>query len=105
MTMNFDDFLTELDDGETAKHLTAEVQRVVQGVRRTAMAGSLTLTLTFKADGRTVMVVPKVVTKIPTAKCNGTVTVFYDTEQGDLSRTDPKQLKLKNVFQKETSPS
>lgn len=104
MTMNFDDFLTELDDGETAKHLTAEVQRVVQGVRRTAMAGSLTLTLTFKADGRTVMVVPKVVTKIPTAKCNGTV--FYDTEQGDLSRTDPKQLKLKNVFpKKETSPS
>lgn len=92
---SFEDFLTDLDDGELAKRLTDELQQVVRGVRRTNLAGKLMLELTFKPDGRTVITTPKVKTTIPTAKSNSTV--FFDLEDGDLSRSDPKQQRLRGV--------
>lgn len=92
---SFDDFITDLDDGELARHLASELQRVVLGVRRTGLSGKLVLELSLKPDGRTVITTPKVKTTIPTAKANSTV--FYDTEDGDLSRSDPKQQRLRGV--------
>lgn len=102
MSQSFADFITDLDDGELAQRLTDELQQVVRGVRRTSLAGALTLKLTFKPDGRTVITTPQVTTKIPTAKSNSTV--FYDTEDGALSRTDPKQLKLRHVPPRPAAP-
>lgn len=95
---SFDDLITDLDDGELRNRLTEELQQVVRGVRRSNLAGSLILKLSVKPDGRAILIIPQVTTKIPTAKSNSTL--FYDTEDGDLSRNDPKQLTLRTVAPK-----
>ena len=92
---DFLDFLSDLDDGELLPRLTQERQQVVRAVRRTGLVGEITLKLAFKPDGRTIITVPRVTTKVPTAKSNSTV--FFDDEAGNLSRTDPKQLPLRHV--------
>jgi hypothetical protein len=89
---DFLDFLAELDDGKVVRDLMDEKKRVVKAVRDTGLAGSLTLKLNFKADGRAILTFPQVTTKVPTKKNNGTL--FYDDEDGGLSRNDPKQIRL-----------
>lgn len=91
----FHELVEELDDGDLTKRLGEEVQAVVRSVRRTKLAGEITLRLSFKPDGRTVVVTPKVSTKIPTEQSN--TTTFFDLEDGNLTRSDPKQLPLINA--------
>lgn len=97
MSRDFTDLLVELDEGQTHEHLTAELRRLVQAVQETNKAGALVLTLNVKKSerGKTLIVNPKVVVKIPTPSSNATM--FYATEEGSLQREDPRQMTLKHV--------
>lgn len=91
----FHELVEELDDGDLTRQLGEQVQTVVKAVRRTKLPGTISLVLSFKSDGRTMVVTPKVTTRIPAEKSNATT--FYDLENGDLDRNDPKQLPLRTV--------
>lgn len=93
---DFQDLLTDIDDGKLHTQLTELWPRVVKAVRETNKPGSLTITLNAKLDrGTMVVVTPKVSTKMP-APATG-ASIFYSDEEGNLSKHDPKQLPLKNV--------
>jgi hypothetical protein len=95
-TRDFQDVLTDLDEGRVHEQLTALWPAVVKAVRETNKVGSLTLTLTAKLErGTMVVVVPTVATKMP-APATGP-TLFYTDEEGNLTRDDPKQIPLKVV--------
>lgn len=97
-TRDFQDVLTDLDDGEVHRQLTELWPQVVRAVRETNKVGAMTLTLTAKLErGTMVVVVPKVTTKMP-APATGP-TLFYTDEEGNLTRNDPKQQTLKVVTQ------
>lgn len=93
--MDFTDFLETLDDGDVSRRLADELGQVVRAARRTGRPGELNLKLTFRPDGRTVVTTSAITTKIPTPKANATT--FYDSEEGDLLRSDPKQQPLRHV--------
>lgn len=95
-TRDFQDVLTDLDDGRVHEQLTKIWPEVVRAVRETNKPGSLTLTLHAKVErGTMVVVVPKVTTKLPAPGVSPTL--FYTDEEGNVHRNDPKQLPLKNV--------
>jgi hypothetical protein len=93
---DFQDVLTDLDDGKVHEQLTKLWPEVVRAVRETNKAGTITLQLTAKLErGTMVVVVPKVTTKLPAPATSPTL--FYTDEEGNVHRNDPKQLPLKNV--------
>jgi hypothetical protein len=100
--MEFSDFMDTLDDGDVSRRLADELGQVVRAARRTAQPGELNIKLTLKPDGRTVVTHVAITTKIPTAKAN--TTTFYDAEDGELSRMDPRQLPLRNVTARPATP-
>lgn len=93
---DFQDMLTDLDDGKVHEQLTELWPKVVQAVRDCNKPGALTLTLHVKLDRGTMAVVAaKVTTKMPAPSMSATL--FYTDEEGNTTRNDPKQLPLKNV--------
>lgn len=93
---DFQDVLTDLDEGRLHEQLTALWPAVVKAVRENNKPGSLTLTLTATNDtGRMVVVASKVTTKLPAPATQPTI--FYTDEEGNISRHDPKQQTLKVV--------
>ena len=93
---DFQDVLTDIDDGRLHDQLTELWPKVVKAVRETNKPGSLTLTLTAKLDrGVMCVVAPKVSTKMPAPAVSPSI--FYSDEEGNVTKHDPKQLPLKNV--------
>lgn len=92
---DFQDILTDLDDGAVHERLTAKLRDVVNAVREAKLSGSLTLKITITPEGRQFIVNPKITANIPTAKTG--ITMFFADEDGDLRKDDPKQVPLKHV--------
>ena len=89
--------LGTLDGGRVVTDLTEDYPRIVEGVKRTGLPGSLTVTLTIKPDGKgevsTVEVHAKVTPKIPKKSRKGT-TFFIDEKNYQLTRLDPTQVDM-----------
>lgn len=92
---DFQDILTDLDDGEVHRRLTEKLRDVVNGARDANLAATLTLKLTVTPDGRQFVVNSKITTSIPTPKTS--FTVFFADDQGELRKEDPKQQQLRHV--------
>jgi len=88
--------LAQLDGGRVVTDLAEKYPQVVEAVKRTGRPGELTLKLKIAPDGKgdvqTVEVHGKVVPNIPTPVRRGTV--FFVTEDNQLSRQDPNQKEI-----------
>jgi hypothetical protein len=99
---DFQDVLTDLDDGHVHEELTARLRDLVTACRDSQQPGKLTLTINVKPDGRQFVVVPKVTAQIPTRKAG--ITMFFADDAGDLRRDDPRQQQLRDVVNAAAQP-
>lgn len=90
------DTLRELRHGAMLDEASEQLAEVVKRVRETGKSGALTIRLTVKPAGRgavrTVVIEDDVANKLP--EPDKEVTVFFPTEDGNLSRQDPTQMNL-----------
>jgi hypothetical protein len=93
---DFQDILTDLDDGNVHRELTAKLREVVRGVLAAKQPGALTIKLSVRLEGeRQIVVNAKVTPTIPAAKPG--MTMFFPDESGDLRKEDPKQQPLRHL--------
>lgn len=90
--MNIIQTLSEQRKGRFAAEATEALAAVVKACRETGKKGAITLKLTIRPTSTEMMVSDEIETKIP--KADTSASVFYDTEDGLLSRTDPDQTEL-----------
>lgn len=93
-TRPFADVLTEINRGRDHTELSNELQALVQAVRDTGKKGSLTLSLTVvpsKVDNG-LEIIAGIKTTLP--KFDRSASLFFADEEGNLTRTDPRQLTL-----------
>lgn len=95
---DFQDILTDLDEGHVHEELTRVLRDVVVGVRDAQQTGEVTLKLKIVPEGRQFIVNAAVTSKIPTRKPG--ITMFFADENGELRKDDPKQIPLKHVAEK-----
>lgn len=91
----FVDTLKDVRDGELLAELPRKLQEVVEGVQATGKKGRLviTLELTMANGGKVCMLTDDIKQVIPDPPKDST-TVFFITDESDLSRRDPRQPKL-----------
>lgn len=90
---DFQDVLTDLDNGQFHEQLSELWPKLVKAVLETHKAGTLTISLSVSTDSdRTVLVKPKVSTKVPTKSTHESV--FFTDEEGGTHRHDPRQQTL-----------
>jgi hypothetical protein len=99
---DFYDVIVDLDDGKVHHQLTLELRRLVKACCDTQKAGTLTLKIKAKPDGRTVVITSDV-RSTPPQPATGS-TFFFPDEVGDLRREDPKQPPLRNLDVKPPTP-
>lgn len=92
---DFQDILTDLDEGKTHRQLGQLLRRIVTAVEETRLKGELTLKLGVTMEGTMVRVVPTISSKIPTAKAEATI--FFAGKGGDLSLDNKRQENLPHV--------
>ncbi|MFJ4009415.1 hypothetical protein [Streptomyces sp. NPDC090026] len=89
----FADWLQEQAGGSTHAELTEKLHALIAAVQETGKGGSISLKVDIKpiagTDGRTLTVTDAVVTKLP--RVERPKSIFFITDDGDLSRTDPRQ--------------
>lgn len=95
MERDFQDVLTDLDEGKVHAQLTEKLPEIVRAVMATGKAGALSLTLSVTRENRMVVVKADVKTKTPQPATESTL--FYTSEDGVLRRDDPKQPALRGV--------
>lgn len=92
----FTDILSDIRNGDVIGELTEQLREVVQRVRETGKAGTLTLTLKVKnaskGAGGALILEDDIKVKLPMSD-KGT-TVLFATEDGQLQRNDPRQPRL-----------
>lgn len=91
----FIDTLKDIRDGELAAELPGKVQQLVEAVQATQKGGKLVITLSLKhtKKGGVLLLEDDVKLTLPEPD-KDTTTVFFITEESDLSRRDPRQPKL-----------
>lgn len=99
---NFQDFLTDLDDGRFHEQLCTLWPKVIQSVMETGKKGSLTITLSANKEGRMAIVTSIASIKTPAPATEKTM--FFVGEDGVTTRHDPTQLPLRHVNLKPTEP-
>lgn len=86
-------FLQEQSAGRTHEELSAKLHDLIVAVQETGKGGSLTLKIDVKpipgAGKRTLTVTDAVAVKIP--KTDRPKSIFFITDDGNLSRNDPTQ--------------
>lgn len=90
----FADTLRDLRGGAVLDELAEEMQRVVDAVTTTGLAGTLTLTVTVKPQPGTdaFLVSDDIKTKLPRVKSKGSL--LFPTPEGNLQRNNPNQREL-----------
>lgn len=93
----FSMLLQDIRDGRTHSELTAAMDELIQAVRNTAKAGSITLEIKVKPSNRghevdRVTVTDKITTKIPKPERGDDF--FFVTDDNNLSRNHPRQQAL-----------
>jgi hypothetical protein len=89
--------LREIRRGAFLDEAAEKLHELVSAVTASGKGGTLTLRLTVQPAGRgnavrTVIVVDQITSNLPAP--DREVTVFFPTEAGELSRSDPSQLPL-----------
>lgn len=88
----FTDYLRELDKGRFLTELSSEMQALVEAIAETGKKGSITVKLDLSPsshDAETVTVSPTFKTVLP--KATPGATLYFMTEERNLSRRDPRQ--------------
>lgn len=89
----FASFLQEQSGGQLHDELSTKLHDLIEAIRETGKAGSLSLKIDIKpiagTDGRTLTVTDTVAAKLP--KTERPKSIFFATDDGNLSRTDPRQ--------------
>ena len=90
----FADTIRQLSSGRLDELLLDSLREVTAAVHNTGKTGKLTLTLTVKPneERRSVVVSPDV--KVAAPKPNAGDSLFFSSEDGDMTRTDPMQPEL-----------
>lgn len=77
---DFQDILTDLNDGETHEELTAKLREVVRAVVASKQPGALTVKLNVRLEGeRQVIITPKITPTIPAMKPGYTPTLDLES--------------------------
>lgn len=92
---DFQDILTDLDDGRLHEECAHQLREVVRAVGHTQQKGALTLRLEIKPEGRKCVVTAKVTPTMPAQKQG--LTIFFADEGGTLRKEDPRQLPLRHI--------
>ncbi|MEV0090393.1 hypothetical protein [Streptomyces sp. NPDC050738] len=86
-------FLQDQAGGQLHAELSQQLHDLLQAVQETGKGGSIALKLDIKpisgTDGRTVTVTDSVTAKTP--KTERPKSIFFLADDGNLSRTDPRQ--------------
>lgn len=99
----FTDVLEDLDEGKVIAQCTKFIRDLAKQVADTGKAGSLTLKIKAKLDGRIIVLTAEPKVTLPQAATGSTF--FYLTEgSGDLTRDDPKQPQLRGLEAKPPTP-
>jgi hypothetical protein len=91
----FTDIIAELARGEVVADLSGDLNDLVAAVKLTGKKGSLTFTLDVKelsAEDGTVGITAKIKVTLP--KAGRGESLFFVTEDHNLSRRDPRQAEL-----------
>ncbi|WEH40760.1 hypothetical protein [Streptomyces sp. AM 2-1-1] len=100
-------FLQEQSGGQLHTELSTRLQELIEAVRETGKAGSLSLKIDIKpiagTDGRTLTVTDTVATKVP--KTERPKSIFFVTDDNNLSRSDPRQPVLTGLREVEPTPA
>lgn len=88
--------LRELHRGELLEELENDLTEVVAAVRKSGKGGKLTLTIGVKpaSKGDTNVLTVEAAVKTTLPKPDRSASIFYATEDNQLVREDPRQLKL-----------
>lgn len=89
---DFAELLTEFGHGAANRKLTDSLRELVAACKETGRKGSLTIKLAVKADGKMTSVGIDVKTTKPEHALPGEI--FYATDDGGLTREDPRQRSL-----------
>jgi len=102
----FADVLRELSGGQAHHDLSRRLHELTDAVRSTGRPGKLSLVIEVKpisgTDGKNVTVTDQVTAKIPQAE--RPKTIFFVTQDGQLSRQDPGQIPAFDLRQVDTGP-
>jgi hypothetical protein len=90
----FVDTLRDIRDGELLNELPRKLQEVIEGVQATGKKGKLTIVLELSPAKANMFVLTDDVKQVIPEPERDTTTVFFITEESDLSRRDPRQPKL-----------
>ncbi|MFC7869678.1 hypothetical protein ACFUS2_00760 [[Kitasatospora] papulosa] len=100
-------FLQEQSGGQLHDELSTRFQELIEAVRETGKAGSISLKIDIKpiagTDGRTLTVTDAVATKVP--KTERPKSIFFVTDDANLSRTDPRQPVITGLREVEPTPA
>jgi hypothetical protein len=89
-------FLNDLRRGETLAEFAEAVETLVRAVQETSKAGTISLSITVKPmGGNKVSVADKIRSSLPEATHEDTI--FFVTEDGVLSRQNPRQLSMEDL--------
>lgn len=90
---SFADVLREVSGGRAYENANARLAEVVAGVLDSRKAGEITLKLKVTPNGdNTVKVTVQTTAKVPEPNIGDSI--FFASEDGDLTRDDPRQEKL-----------
>jgi len=90
----FVDTLRDVRDGELLAELPRKLQEVVEAVQATKRKGKFTISFELSMGKGGVLMVTDDVKQVIPEPDKDTTTVFFITEESDLSRRDPRQPKL-----------
>lgn len=97
--LNFMQFLQAFRRGEVLAEADQQLRELVEAIDRTGAGGTLTLKLAFKVNkAGQIEVDPQVAIKAP-KRALGTG-IFYATEDGGLSRRDPRQMDIEDEIER-----
>lgn len=94
----FADFFREQSGGKTHDEMSEAIYDVVQKVRDTGKAGSVTLTFkisTLKGDENVLVIEDAIKVRMP--EHDRKASMFFPDKHGNLSRSDPRQLAFESL--------
>lgn len=94
----FVETLKEIRDGELTGELSAKLQELVAAVTETEKQGALTIKLTLKHTKKAgILLLEDDIKLVLPEPDRDTSTVFFATDENDLTRRDPRQPSLPGV--------